>query len=209
MLHVSLFRDDGALMDVIAKIWFSPFGIGAALSIVANGRIMDWNYAHIARTNGFSVDKRRGDDLSGFPIEKARLNVVWPLVYVGAAAVLGFGWAVQTHTNLAVPLVLTFSMALFLTACYNSMNILLVDLYPNSPSTASAANNLTRCLMAAGGTAAVKPLIDAIGIGWAYTCVGLLMVVLSPMLYVVVRYGPKWREERRLRLAERKSARRC
>ncbi|RFU79725.1 major facilitator superfamily domain, general substrate transporter [Trichoderma arundinaceum] len=188
---------------------YIPFGVGAALSIVANGYIQDWNYARFARTNGFSVDKKRGDDLSKFPIEKARLNIVWPLVYVGAAAIIGFGWAAEMKTHISAPLILTFVMALFLTACYNSMNLLLVDLYPNSPSTASAANNLTRCLMAAGGSAVIEPMIRAMGTGWAYTFIGLLIIAMSPTLCIVTRYGPIWREERRVRLANKASARKC
>ncbi|EFY91654.1 hypothetical protein MAC_02244 [Metarhizium acridum CQMa 102] len=181
---------------------YIPFGVGAALSIIANGHIQDWNYARVARANGFLVDKQRGDDLSKFPIEKARINIVWPLVYVGAAATMGFGWAAEKQAHMAAMLTLTFVMALSLTACYNSMNLLLVDLYPNSPSTASAANNLTRCLMAAGGSAVIEPMIRAMGTGWAYTLVGLVMIVLSPMLLAVTRYGPKWREERRANAVE-------
>jgi hypothetical protein len=146
-----------------------------------------------------------GDDLAKFPIERARIDIVWPLIYVGALATIGFGWAAETETHLAVLLTLTFIMALFLTACYNSMNLLLVDLYPNSPSTASAANNLTRCLMAAGGSAVIEPMIRAMGAGWAYTLVGLVSISLSPMLYVVTRYGPRWREERSVRLAKEKA----
>ncbi|KAK8106860.1 MFS general substrate transporter [Apiospora kogelbergensis] len=130
---------------------YVPFGVGAALSIVANGRLQDWNYARTALAHGFTVDKKRGDDLARFPIERARLDLMWPPIFLGSLATVGFGWAAQTQAHLAVVLVLTFLMALFLTAVYNSMNLLLVDLYPESPSTASAANNLTRCLMAAGG----------------------------------------------------------
>ncbi|KAL7797459.1 hypothetical protein V8C37DRAFT_369541, partial [Trichoderma ceciliae] len=109
-------------------------------------------------------------------------------------------------THISPPLILTFVMALFLTACYNSMNLLLVDLYPNSPSTASAANNLTRCLMAAGGSAVIEPMIRAMGTGWAYTLIGLLIIVMSPTLCIVTRYGPIWREERRVRLANKDAA---
>ncbi|KAF3055404.1 Quinidine resistance protein 1 [Trichoderma lentiforme] len=186
---------------------YIPFGIGAAMSIVANGYIQDWNYARVARRYGFSIDKKRGDDLTQFPIEKARLSIVWPFVYVGAVAIICFGWAATLKAHLAVLLVLTFAMALFLTACYNSMNLLLVDLYPNSPSTASAANNLTRCLLAAGGSAVIDPMIRKMGTGWAYTLVGILIIALSPSLLVVTRYGPVWREERRLRLEQKEAAR--
>lgn len=174
---------------------------------MANGYIQDWNYARFARSHGFSVDKKRGDDLANFPIEKARLNIVWPFVYVGAVAIIGFGWAAEMKTHISALLILTFAMALFLTACYNSMNLLLVDLYPNSPSTASAANNLTRCLMAAGGSAVIEPMSRAMGTGWAYTFIGLLIIVMSPTLFIVTRYGPIWREERRVRLENKEAAR--
>jgi predicted MFS family arabinose efflux permease len=170
---------------------------------MANGWIQDWNYSRVARSHGFSVDKKRGDDLTSFPIEKARLNIVWPFVYVGAIAIIAFGWAAEGKTHISALLALTFAMALFLTACYNSMNLLLVDLYPNAPSTASAANNLTRCLMAAGGSAVIEPMIRAMGAGWAYTLIGSLLIVLSPALFVVTRYGPLWREERRVRWASK------
>ncbi|KAL7913605.1 major facilitator superfamily domain-containing protein [Trichoderma velutinum] len=186
---------------------YIPFGVGAALSIMANGYIQDWNYARVARSHGFSVDKKRGDDLTKFPIEKARLSIVWPFVYVGAVAIICFGWAATLKTHISVLLVLTFAMALFLTACYNSMNLLLVDLYPNSPSTASAANNLTRCLMAAGGSAVIEPMIRVMGTGWAYTLIGILIIALSPSLFIVTRYGPVWREERRVRLENKEAAR--
>ncbi|KAI1868299.1 hypothetical protein JX265_007122 [Neoarthrinium moseri] len=152
---------------------YVPFGVGAALSIIVNGRVQDWNYARVARANGFTIDKKRGDDLAKFPIEKARIDIVWPFVYVGSLAAIGFGWAAQREVHLSALLILTFLMALFLTACYNSMNLLLVDLYPNSPSTASAANNLTRCLMAAGGSAVIEPMIHAMGLGWAYTLIDM------------------------------------
>ncbi|PTB52535.1 hypothetical protein M431DRAFT_556908 [Trichoderma harzianum CBS 226.95] len=168
---------------------------------------IDWNYARVARRYGFSIDKRRGDDLTKFPIEKARLSIVWPFVYVGAVAIICFGWAAMLKTHISVLLILTFAMALFLTACYNSMNLLLVDLYPNSPSTASAANNLTRCLLSAGGSAVIDPMIRKMGTGWAYTLVGILIIALSPSLLIVTRYGPVWREERRLRLEQKEEAR--
>ncbi|OBT96583.1 hypothetical protein VE01_05341 [Pseudogymnoascus verrucosus] len=182
IIYASWYTVTADLANLLGKIYhlktvqiglcYVPFGIGAALSILGNGYAQDWNCARVARANGFMADKKHGDDLAKFPIERARIDIVWPLIYVGAFATIGFGWAAETKTHLAVLLILTFIMALFLTACYNSMNLLLVDLYPNSPSTASAANNLTRCLMAAGGSAVIEPMIRAMGAGWAYTLVG-------------------------------------
>lgn len=186
-----------------AGLCYIPFGAGAALAVFANGRMLDWNYARTCRSLGLSVDKRKGTDLVNFPIEKARLDLVWPQLYIGCAALIAYGWTLRPETRLAAPLVLTFLIGVFMTTTYNSLNILLVDLYPDSPSTASAANNFTRCLMGAGGSAVIEPMISRMGLGWAFTLVGLVVVVASPMLYVVKRWGPVWRERRRARNKER------
>lgn len=81
---------------------------------------------------------------------------------------------------------------------------LLVDLYPQRASTAMAGLNLCRCSMSAAGTASVEYIIAAWGLGWTYTFIGGLMLVLSvPALAVVVWRGPVWREERHVRLERR------
>ena len=81
---------------------------------------------------------------------------------------------------------------------------MLVDLYPYSPSTATAANNLVRCLMGAAGTAIIIQMIDGMGRGWAYTFVAATVYATSPLLWVVTKRGPKWREERRMRIEKHK-----
>ena len=194
------------LNTVQAGLCYLPFGVGAALAVFINGRVLDWNYSRTCRRLGLSVDKRKGADLADFPIERARIDLVWPQLYIGCAALIGYGWTLRSGTHLAAPLVLTFVIGVFMTTTYNSLNILLVDLYPDSPSTASAANNLTRCLTAAGGSAVIEPTISSIGLGWAFTLVGMIVVAVSPMLYVVRKWGPVWREERRVRVAGKKTA---
>ena len=187
-----------------AGLCYLPFGAGAGLAVFANGRVLDWNYARTCRRLGLSVDKRKGTDLANFPIEKARLDLVWSQLYIGCAALIAYGWMLRPETRLAAPLVLTFLIGVFMTTTYNSLNVLLVDLYPDSPSAASAANNFTSCLMGVGGSAVIEPMISRMGLGWAFTLVGLVVAVASPMLYVVKRWGPVWREERRARNKKRK-----
>ena len=82
----------------------------------------------------------------------------------------------------------------------SALSTLLVDLYPQSPSTATASQNLTRCLMSAAGTAVVQYIIDAWGAGWTFTFLGLITIAALPILLVDQKWGPKWREERHLRL---------
>lgn len=80
------------------------------------------------------------------------------------------------------------------------MSTMLVDLYPLSPATATAANNLVRCLVGAAGTAVIIQMINGMGRGWCFTFIAAVIFVTSPLLWVELKWGPKWREQRRVRV---------
>ena len=82
---------------------------------------------------------------------------------------------------------------------FNCTSTLIIDFYPMSPATATAANNLVRCWLGAGATAAVIPMVEAMGRGWTFTALTLFLGATSPMLWAVYYRGMGWREQRRLR----------
>ena len=163
---------------------------------------MDRNYKRVAKLAGFMVDLKRGDDMRHFPTEKARIQVIFPLLYVGIAAVLCYGWVLERNAPLAAPLVLHFIIGLTLTGSFNVMSTMMIDLYPLSPSTATSANNLVRCLMGAAGTAVILQMITAMGRGWCFTFIAGVIFFTSPLLWAELKWGPKWREERRVRMVK-------
>jgi MFS family permease len=186
--------------DLQIGLSFLPFGFGCLIAPLINGRLMDWNYRRVAKDCGFKIDRKRGDTLTGaFPLEKARFQIAAPMLVVGDAAVLAYGWVMQAESNLAVPLILQFIMGVCLNGGFQAMSVVLVDMYPQQPSTATAANNLCRCLMGAAGTAIIIQMIDAMGRGWCFTFVAAVVALFSPILWILVRWGPKWRDERRAR----------
>ena len=83
------------------------------------------------------------------------------------------------------------------------MSTMLVDLYPSSPATATAANNLVRCLMGAAGTAVIIQMINGMGRGWCFTFIAAVIFFTSPLLWAEMKWGPKWREQRRVRVEKR------
>jgi MFS family permease len=202
------FADIYHLTDLQIGLCYLPYGLGCCLAAVVQGYILDSNYRRIARKIGFTIDYKRGDDLRDFPIEKARLLPVYPILSVGIAAVICYGWVLHAETNLAGPLVLLFVVGLCVTGSFSILNTLLVDLYPEAPATAVAANNLVRCLFGAAGTAFIESMLRAMGRGWTYTFWALVLVIFSPILWVLTVKGPRWREERRVRevKAEEKKA---
>jgi MFS family permease len=198
-----LFEQIYGFNDLQIGLAFIPFGAGALCAPLTCGRLMDWNYRRLAKKAGITIDRKRGDNLRHIPIERARIQVAVPLVYLGNAALLCYGWVVQIETSLAVPLVLHFVMGLGLSGAFNCMSVLLVDFYPLSPATATAANNLARCLMGAAGTAIIQIMIDSMGRGWCFTFIAAVVFFTSPILLVLMKLGPGWREARRQRLEDR------
>jgi hypothetical protein len=187
------------LSDAQLGLLYLPVGIGGIISAVTTGKIIDGNYRRWARKLGRPVVRNKQDDLTDFPIETARLQVAIPMLYLGAATVIAYGWLVETNAGIAGPCVCMFVFGYALIAGFNVMNILLVDIFPGKPASATAANNLVRCWMGAGASAVVIPLVNAIGMGWACTLAGLIWVGFSPLLLILMRYGPKWRKEQKAR----------
>lgn len=194
-----LFAQIYGFNDLQIGLSFIPFGVGCFIAPVMNGYLLDWNFRRVARRAGIVVDKRKAMKLKDFPLERARIDVAWPLVLMGTAAMLCYGWVLQEETSLAVPLVLQFIIGVCLTGSFNVMSVMLVDNYPMSPSTATAANNFVRCLMGAAGTAVIIEMINGMGRGWCFTFVGLVVLLCSPILWVLRKWGPGWREERRIK----------
>lgn len=201
-----LFHDTYGFNDLEVGLCYLPFGVGCALSSFVNGKLMDRNYKRIAKKIGFSIDRKHGDNLRYFPIERARLEIIWPMLVVGLSSILCYGWVFEQNANLAAPLVLLFFVGICANGAFSILSVFVVDLYPQSPSTATAANNLVRCFLGAAGTALIDMMIDAMGSGWCFTFIGLVCILASPMLWVELKWGPKWREERTVRMEKEAKA---
>jgi hypothetical protein len=82
------------------------------------------------------------------------------------------------------------------TGAFNVSNAFVVDLHRESPATATAAVNLTRCLISAGGVAVIVPMINAMGRGWAFTFIAFVQLSLLPVAWVLMKWGPQWRAQK-------------
>ena len=178
---------------------YLPTGFGAMAAALAIGRFLDWNFRRHAQRLGIEISTKRQQDLQHFPIETARLEVVLPLAFLASGAVVAYGWVMHYHTPLAGPIVLLFILTFCLSGSFQGLSTLIVDLNRDGPGTATAAMNLVRCWMGAGAVAAVGPLLNVIGIGWTSVLVAGVWILICPIVLVVMRFGPRWREEKRLR----------
>jgi multidrug resistance protein len=202
----SLLAQHYDLDETTIGLMYLPMAGGSIVAAFVMGKLVNNNYARHATLLGLPpIDKTRQTDLTDFPIERARLEVGVPLLALSTAVMIAWGWALQYGASLAVPCVLLFLMGIGMIGFNNCANTLIIDVYPGRAGAATAANNLTRCLLGAVASAVIVPMINAMGAGWAYTLIGLLYVVFSPALYLVMKNGMRWRAEERAR-EEKKAA---
>lgn len=193
------FKEKYGYDDLEIGLCYLPYGAGCFAAAIGQGYMLDWYYRRTAKKIGFSIDKKRGDDLSNFPIEKARIVPAYFFMAVGIVAVIIYGWVLEIRPSVAAPLCLHFVIGLCITGSFGILNTLIVDLSPEAPATAVAANNFVRCEMGAAATAVIDLMISGMGAGWCFTFFALLGVVFMPILWAEGKYGIQWRQEKRLR----------
>ncbi|KAI6153930.1 hypothetical protein BKA82DRAFT_367605 [Pisolithus tinctorius] len=84
-------------------------------------------------------------------------------------------------------------------AILNTTQTLLVDLLPAHGSSVTACNNLVRCTFGAVCVSVIDLMLNGVGVGWTYTILALISLCTSPMIWLIVRLGPRSRAKRRAR----------
>lgn len=143
-----------------------------------------------------AIERKRNQDLTEFPIEKTRLQMVIGFASVFALLFLPCGWALQYHAHLAVPMVIQFLIGFCVVCTSNSLSTLLADIFPGQVATASAAQNLLRCWLGAVGAAVVDSMLSGMGTGWCFTFTALVLLAGVGLLWVEMKWGMGWRQER-------------
>lgn len=192
-----IYKDVYHWNELYIGLSYLPRGIGIIAGSYFTGKLMDYNYRTVARSIGWTIDKVSGDDLLEFPIERARTRYSYIMLIISTATMIGYGWSIQRSAHPTVPLILQFLQGFWGTYGYTTFSTLLVDSFPQSPSTASAATSITRCAMAATGVAVLQPLLNAAGRGWYFTVLGVWSGVLSALAVALLNWkGLRWRRAR-------------
>lgn len=193
----SSYKDIYNFNELEIGLSYLPRGAGIILGGYVNGKMMDRNYEITAKQIGHTIDRDCGDDIDQFPIEKARTRGSWYLLGILTIVLIGYGWALDQRSHVSFPLILQFVQGFLGTSIYTISNTLLVDVFPESPSTAAAAASIVRCALAALGVAVVQPLISVWGRGWYFTALSIVTGSAGSVAVWTIRtWGLKWRSER-------------
>lgn len=109
-------------------MYFSAQGGGSLISGTLGGRLIDWRFRRSKAQLNFKPRFPR--DLEGFPIEKVRYWFLPLTLPVFLAALIGFGWALETRSSLAVALVMNFFIGICNQFTMQTCSILLIDMLP-------------------------------------------------------------------------------
>ena len=174
---------------------YISYGLGSIVSAFTTGKLANWNYRRLAAQRDLPVSVEKEINLTNFPIEQARLEIAYPILYFGAAAIAIYGWSLSLHLHLAGLLLLLFVIGYSVYALYQITAILIIDIYPKNAATATAANNLIRCSFAAASTACAVPLVNSVTVGWAYTLAACTAIIMGLILWILMLFGPQWRRK--------------
>lgn len=184
-----------------ARFHFNVLEVGAThLSYAVGGFTSRWIFGPLMGANMRRHKRLAGvgeETQFGEPrivhIERARLQIALPAVYLGSAFVVAYGWVLHYDMHVTYPIVILFFLGNALTGARTQLAGLILSLHVHQPASALAATNSFRFLCGAGAAAAVNPLIKAVGTGWMGNMIALIYLGASSLLWVVYAYGHRWR----------------
>ncbi|KAL1636522.1 hypothetical protein SLS56_001105 [Neofusicoccum ribis] len=209
----SLFAERYGLNETQVGLTFIANGAGSMIGTLVTGKLLDTDYrrvraahddAHRSRSDAEpGVDRARrctgddADDDADFPLERARLRLVPVFSLLQCASVALFGWTTQHagRVHVAFPTAATFVTGWTAVSTQSVVMTYLVDVFSDRSAAASASLNLARCLFAAGGTSFVMPMVNAIGVGLAFTICVVVQAVALLGVVVQWKFASAWRRE--------------
>ncbi|KAK7966607.1 uncharacterized protein PG986_000884 [Apiospora aurea] len=190
-----LFIDIYGLNQWQTGLIYLPFGLGGTVSTFFSGPLLDNAYRKARTRRGLPTNKASGDDLDSFPIETARLGVIWAPMILTTVSVVAFGWVLQLRKHIALPLTLQFVAGLSMQLDFSVYNTLLADKNHRTPAAAQASSNIVRCTLAAIVIAFMEDMFGAMGIGWTFTFLGGMCVLATGLLLLDYLVGTAWRQQ--------------
>ncbi|TWU70645.1 hypothetical protein ED733_000791 [Metarhizium rileyi] len=175
-----IFRGTYAMSEGISALMFIPTGIGAVLAI---GVFVAWDRFH---SRSIQRGKRWAQQE-----EYRRL----PLACIGgplfALSEFWLGWTARPSIPWAVPALSGIPLGIGIDLTFMALNNYLTDVYGIYSASALASSVFTRNVLAAIVIPLTTyPLYDNLGTKWACTLLGGLCVLLTPISFAFIRWGP-------------------
>ncbi|KAK3403065.1 major facilitator superfamily domain-containing protein [Sordaria brevicollis] len=176
---------------IIVGLLYLPSSLGYIVASLVGGRWTDKIMMREARKAG-----RYDDD--GNPIflpeDRMRENI-WLAASLYPAAMIWFGWTAHNGVHWIVPCIANFFFGCGSMLVFGAVTTMLTEFMPHRSSSGVAVNNFVRNIFSCVGTIVAQPLINAMGIGWLCTMIGLFAWVTGNLaIWMLKRNATQWRE---------------
>ncbi|KAF4472185.1 MFS transporter [Fusarium albosuccineum] len=174
-------------------------GAGFLIGSIIGGKVSDITVKRYIR-------KRNGQRL---PEDRLNSSLPWILIVLPLGTLL-YGWSVKKEIGgLALPIISAFVQGVGLMASFSGLNTYAAGRnYPyaqrNEANSVTESRPVHRTAVitgkyvvqysfGAGSVGGVVPMIDAIGVGWAFTATALAAVTGGVLVLLIARYSKSWK----------------
>ncbi|KAF6825965.1 major facilitator superfamily transporter [Colletotrichum plurivorum] len=195
----TLYAERYGLDELSIGLTYISNGVGSVCGSVLTGKLLNLEYKRQLEKEqraGAAADDGSPPSNEVQNIELARIKPVVIPTVIYVASVVALGWIIESNVHIAASIAMAFFVGGLSTVILAVFSTLIVDIFRTQSFSATASMNLSRCLLSAGGTAAIGPLIRAVGVGWAFTLCALATLLSCSFVALELWRGRHWRARR-------------
>ncbi|KAI2698341.1 hypothetical protein CBS147333_10246 [Penicillium roqueforti] len=174
---------------LVSGLFYLSPGIGFLVGSVIGGRLSD----HAVKK---WILKRNGERL---PQDRLNSGLV-TLFGVLPGATLIYGWTLQEEVGgMVVPIIAAFFAGVGLLGTFNGLNTYAAEVMPHVRSEVISSKYVVQYIFAAAASAAVEPVIGAIGVGWTFTICVFFALISGFLVLAITKWGidmQRWSERK-------------
>ncbi|KAL7623071.1 hypothetical protein AAE478_006750 [Parahypoxylon ruwenzoriense] len=177
---------------IIIGLLYLPGSLGYFAASLLGGRWIDQIMIKAAEKAGrYDANGK----LIYLPEDRMRENA-WISATLFPGALIWAGWTLQYGVHWVAPSVANFLFGVGSMLVFSAATTMLTEFMPRKSSNGVALNNFVRNIFSCTGGIIGQPLIDAMGIGWLMTTVGLVSWLSGNIcIWLLRRNSRKWREQ--------------
>ncbi|CAG8383709.1 unnamed protein product [Penicillium salamii] len=173
---------------LVSGLFYLSPGIGFLFGSVVGGKLSD-------RAVKKWIIKR-----DGVRLPQDRLNSGLATLFgVLPAATLIYGWTLEEKVGgMVVPIIAAFFAGVGLMGAFNALNTYSAEAMPKARSETIGCKYIVQYIFSAAATAAVEPLIGAIGVGWTFTICVFFAITGGFLVLAIIRWSSEmqtWAEK--------------
>lgn len=155
-------------------------GLGSFIGVIVCNLSLDRIYITLRNSNG-----------SGQPEYRLPLSIIG--AFTLPLSVVAYGWIAQLQLPAPLLLLSVAMLGFTLLLTMIPLSAYVVDACGLYSASAMTGVIVTRCLMGTFLPLTASPLVQNLGYGWGFTCLGAASLVLAPIPTTLMRYGQAWR----------------